>query len=79
MRVYVLLTSVCPLKFYIYEEGLVRFGTDKYSMDNLDNKFAHLTNTSINKYAPNVNAVKGAVGEGCKWTFQQLRDYFATK
>jgi len=63
MRVYVLLTSVCPLKVYIYNEGLVRFATDQYDMNNLGNKFSHLTNTSINKYAPNCN-IEGITGSG---------------
>lgn len=69
---------MCPLKIYLYNEGLVRFGTDKYSLKTLDNKFAHLTNTSINKYAPNCNLKKGVVGAGCKWTFNQLKDYFSS-
>jgi hypothetical protein len=67
---------MCPLKIYLYNEGLVRFGTDKYSLKSLDNKFAHLTNTSINKYAPNCNSKKGVIGPGWKWSFTQLRDYF---
>jgi len=79
MRVYVMVTSLCPLKVYLYNEGLVRFGTDKYSLKSLDNKFAHLTNTSINKYAPNWNSKKGVIGPGCKWTFNQLKDYFRSQ
>jgi hypothetical protein len=76
MRVYVIITSMCPLKIYLYNEGLVRFSTDKYSLKSLDNKFAHLTNTSINKYAPNLNSKKGVIGPGCKWSFEHLKDYF---
>lgn len=76
MRVYVMVTSMCPLKIYLYNEGLIRFGTDKYTLKTLDNVFAHLTNTSINKYAPNCNLKKGVVGAGCKWSFSQMRDYF---
>jgi hypothetical protein len=46
-----LVTSFNPLTIYIYEDGLVRFATAKYSLDpeGFDNKFAHLTNYSINK------------------------------
>ena len=31
LRIYVALTSINPLRVYIYEEGLVRFATVKYS------------------------------------------------
>lgn len=58
MRVYVVITSMCPLKIYLYEEGLARFSTEKYDIKSLGNKFSHLTNTSINKYAPNCNTNK---------------------
>lgn len=43
-----LLTSVCPLEIYVYEEGLVRFSTSKFDLSDLENKLSHLTNTSIN-------------------------------
>lgn len=56
MRIYVLVTSIWPLKIYLYNEGLIRFWTEKYSWKSLDNKFSHLTNTSINKYGPNIDA-----------------------
>jgi len=55
LRVYVLVTNFNPLKIYIYDDGLVRFATEKYSKDpkTLQKKFVHLTNFSINKKAPN--------------------------
>jgi hypothetical protein len=48
----VAITSVNPLKIYLYEEGLARFATEKYekSMGDTKNVFAHLTNYSINKH-----------------------------
>lgn len=55
LRVYVLVSSFNPLKVYIYNDGLVRFATQRYTNNNdlLHNKFIHLTNFSINKRAPN--------------------------
>jgi tubulin polyglutamylase TTLL4 len=51
LRVYVLVTSYCPLKVYIYNDGLVRFATELYSLDpkKINHKYIHLTNFSINK------------------------------
>ena len=51
VRIYVLMTSIEPLKLYIFEDGLVRFSTEKYSsrMEDLANVFIHLTNYTVNK------------------------------
>ena len=76
LRIYVVVTSFDPLCIYIYEEGLSRFSTEKYDLNNLGNAYSHLTNTSINKYSPMYNADKERVGPGCKWTLTQLRHYF---
>lgn len=50
IRLYVLVTSMDPWRIYIFNEGLVRFASDEYDSKNIkSNKFAHLTNYSINK------------------------------
>lgn len=51
LRVYVLVTSFEPLRIYVYNEGLTRFASEPYQSPSVskDNKFAHLTNYSINK------------------------------
>jgi tubulin polyglutamylase TTLL4 len=51
LRVYVLVTSYNPLKVYVYNDGLVRFATEPYTVDpkTVNHKFVHLTNFSINK------------------------------
>lgn len=56
LRVYVLITSVQPLRVFIFEEGLARFATSEYVPpvgSNLSNLFMHLTNYAINKDADN--------------------------
>uniref|UniRef100_A0A8C5PGA5 Tubulin tyrosine ligase like 2 n=1 Tax=Leptobrachium leishanense TaxID=445787 RepID=A0A8C5PGA5_9ANUR len=75
LRIYVCVTCFCPLTIYVYQEGLVRFATEKFSLNCLDNIFAHLTNTSINKYSTSYTAEKERIGSGCKWTFAQFRSY----
>lgn len=68
LRIYVAISSVYPLRFYIYEEGLVWFATVKYELcdvkDFSKSKFMHLTNYSVNK----------GRGEEVKWKLSQLWD-----
>ena len=52
LRIYVLVTSVDPLRCHVYREGLVRLCSEAYEppdRDNLRNAYAHLTNYSLNK------------------------------
>ena len=75
IRLYVAVPSFHPLTIYLYQEGIVRFSTEKYDLSALNNVFSHLTNTSINKHGPQYQADKERVGPGCKWTLTQLRYY----
>ena len=52
MRIYVALTCINPLRIYMYDDGLVRFATKKYSND-VSSRFTHLTNYSLNKKSAN--------------------------
>lgn len=50
-RFYILISSLAPYTAYLYKEGLARFCTHKYAepnISNLNDKFATLTNTSVN-------------------------------
>ena len=67
-RIYVLVTSVDPLRIYLYRDGLVRFATEKFSLapEDLANTFIHLTNFTLNKsgevvgdYPPGVQVTTG--------------------
>lgn len=72
LRVYALVTSMHPLRVYVYRNGLARFGTEKYEGSKLDNIYAHLTNTSINKNSKTYSEDKDVIGSGAKWDFEQL-------
>jgi hypothetical protein len=53
LRIYVALTSINPLRIYVYDEGLARFATCPYrdvGSDTRANRYMHLTNYSINKF-----------------------------
>lgn len=56
LRIYILVTSVDPLIFYIYDQGLGRFATEKYIPPDEINKMhtqMHLTNFSVNYKSEN--------------------------
>ena len=78
LRIYVLVTSVSPLKAYLYEDGLVRFATKAYNNnpEDIDNKFIHITNFSVNKNNKDFvyNENPGQY-EGHKWNLKTLWKY----
>ncbi|XP_074540844.1 putative tubulin polyglutamylase TTLL2 [Halichoeres trimaculatus] len=75
LRIYVCVKTFYPLTVYIHQEGLVRFATEKYNLSSLQNLYAHLTNTSINKFGPFYTTQKERVGQGCKWTMSKFRHF----
>lgn len=79
LRVYVLVTSFEPLRAYVYREGLARFASKPYSLqeEHLTDLYRHLTNYSINKYADNFveNQNVQADNVGHKWSFSALNKH----
>jgi len=78
LRLYVYVTSYDPLIIYVYDNGLVRFATSKYSHSSksLSNRYAHLTNYSVNKN--NDAYIKNVDAEGTnshKWAIKSLWQY----
>ena len=82
LRLYVLLTSIDPIKIYIFEDGIVRFATKQYSMEEEDigDKFIHLTNYSVNKRNEEFE-FNEAPDEliGHKWSIKMLWKYLQGK
>ncbi|CAH0677629.1 unnamed protein product [Spodoptera exigua] len=82
LRLYVLVTSVHPLRIYLYKDGLARFASVKYNdeLASLNDRYMHLTNYSINRlsknYTPNEDF---AACEGHKWTLQTLLQYLKSE
>ncbi|XP_065357792.1 tubulin monoglutamylase TTLL4 isoform X3 [Calliphora vicina] len=75
MRIYVVMTSINPLRIYMYKDGLARFASVKYSsgLNNLDERCMHLTNYSINKFSENYSKNEDVNAcQGHKWTLQSL-------
>jgi len=79
LRIYVLVTNFSPLKIYMYNEGLTRFASEEYKLDDENkNKFMHLTNYSINKKSSNIDTKLSNDHElmGIKWSLSALKTYF---
>ena len=81
LRLYVLLTSVDPLVCYVYDDGLCRFATGAYSVDDVDSRCVHLTNYSLNKRSKDfvANASEEDDGVGSKWSLRALRRRLASE
>ena len=48
LRLYVLITSVEPLRVYLYEQGFAKLASMPYSLEDADNPYVHLTNPDVN-------------------------------
>ncbi|POM66067.1 Tubulin polyglutamylase [Phytophthora palmivora] len=74
LRLYVVVTSLDPLRIYLFQEGIARFCTAPYSLNNPRNRFAHLTNYSINKSSDDFveNADVRRADAGSKWSLSAL-------
>jgi len=84
LRIYVLITSINPLRVYMYQEGLVRFATVKYDPTDFTskaNRYIHLTNYSVNKNNENfvANTNSDQDNTGSKWSLTALKSYFQSQ
>ncbi|XP_019631297.1 PREDICTED: tubulin polyglutamylase TTLL7-like isoform X2 [Branchiostoma belcheri] len=79
LRVYVLVTSCDPLRVFLYQDGLVRMGTEKYHAPtdgNIDELCMHLTNYSVNKRNENFQKDED-VSKGSKRSIRYLNNFLS--
>ncbi|XP_038649599.1 tubulin polyglutamylase TTLL7 [Scyliorhinus canicula] len=80
LRIYILVTSCDPLRIFLYNDGLVRMGTEKYhapTESNLSQLFMHLTNYSVNKHNENFERDEQA-DRGSKRSIQWFTEFLRT-
>ncbi|KAI8611820.1 tubulin-tyrosine ligase family-domain-containing protein [Chytriomyces sp. MP71] len=74
LRIYVLVTSIHPLRIFVHRDGLARFATEPYvdpTENNMDDVCMHLTNYAINKHSSNFDYTE-AEDQGSKRTIESV-------
>ena len=81
MRIYVLVTGFRPLKIYIYDNGIIRFCSEKYTTDaeKLNNNYVHVTNYSVNKALDILRKGEQEIDFEIKWSLLALKGYCLEK
>ena len=81
MRIYVLVTGFRPLKIYIYDNGIIRFCSEKYTTDaeKFNNNYIHITNYSVNKAMEILRKGEKEIDFETKWSLLALKGYFIEK
>jgi hypothetical protein len=81
MRIYILVTGFRPLKIYIYDNGIVRFCSEKYTTDaeKLNNNYVHITNYSVSRAMDILRKGDQEIDYEIKWSLQALKGYFLEK
>ena len=72
LRIWVFVTDLNPLTIWFWDKPYLRFPAADYNAENLNDRFIHLTNNSVAKYAKDVVTV----GDGNMWFIEQLQEYF---
>jgi len=75
LRIYIMVPSFSPLKIWLYREGFTRFSGYKYNPTELNDIFAHLTNTSVQKTSADYNSES----KSYKWSLRQVRLYLTAR
>ena len=81
LRCYVAVTSLDPLRIYVYSDGIIRFAAAKYeeNKDDLEKTSAHLPNISATrKVKPQPNQQTEKRQHKAKWSHDQLWAHLET-
>jgi tubulin polyglutamylase TTLL5 len=73
LRCYMAITSVEPLRVYLYKDGFVKLASEPYQIGDFDNLYVHLTN-------PDVNALNEAAGASVVfYSFDEYRHWLSAQ
>ncbi|MES1908195.1 MAG: hypothetical protein MHM6MM_001174 [Cercozoa sp. M6MM] len=79
LRLYVLISSVAPLRVFLHKRGICRFSLRKYEIESKSSAehdlLMHLTNASLHRKTEEFAADKTLIGTGCKWTLERFWNY----
>lgn len=70
IRQWVLVTDWNPLTVWMYAEPYIRFPASDFDLDTLTNRYSHLSNNSVAKYAKHVSTQYTI--EGNMWCLQEF-------
>ncbi len=73
LRQWVMVTNWSPLTVWFYQECYVRFGAMEYNIQDISNRFMHLTNNSVTKHYEGPEP-EGEI-EGNMWEQSQFAEY----
>ncbi len=73
IRQWVLVTDWNPLTVWVYQEPYFRFPASDYDANNILDRFIHLTNNSVAKYAD--QAIVTHEIEGNMWCLEEMKNH----
>ncbi|CAI2381666.1 unnamed protein product [Moneuplotes crassus] len=75
LRIWVFVSDLNPLTIWFWNKPYIRFPAADYNANNLKDRFVHLTNNSVGKYAKNFEVI----GDGNMWHIEQLITHLQEK
>ncbi|CAH1783741.1 unnamed protein product [Owenia fusiformis] len=76
IRQWFLVTDWNPLTVWLYQDSYLRFSSQEYTLDNLDNRAIHLCNNSVQKYYT-VGERSTSLPDDNMWTHTEFVNYLA--